>query len=266
VTFEVPADAYGRFMGRFSEPLAARLADLVDLRPGQRALDVGCGPGALTAVLGARLGGSSVAAVDPSASFVAACRERVPGADVRLATAEDLPFDDDGFDVCLANLVVHFMADPVAGITEMARVTRPGGLLGATVWDHSGDDTGPLSLFWRAVRSLQPDHPGESFGAGAQDGGLPRLFRESGLEDPRQTVLTVRAPIASFDDWWEPMTFGIGPAGRHVAGLGEEERETLRLRCQELLPAPPFDMPARAWCVTAQMRPPRSAASPVAVL
>ena len=253
VSFEVAAESYGRFMGRFSEPLAARFAELVDARPGQRALDVGCGPGALTAVLAERLGGSSVAAVDPSESVVAACRSRVPDADVRRAAAEQLPFGDADFDLSLANLVVHFMADPVAGLREMTRVARPGGLVGATVWDHSGDDTGPLSLFWRAVRSLDPDHPGESLGAGARDGELPRLFTQAGLGDVQDTVLTVRAPIASFDDWWEPMTFGVGPAGQYVARLSDADREVLRDRCEELLPETPYEMPATAWCCIARV-------------
>ena len=253
MSFEVAADAYGRFMGRFSEPLAVQLATLVDPQPGQRALDVGCGPGALATVLAERLGGRAVAAVDPSDSFVAACRSRLPEADVRSGTAEHLPFDDREFDLTLANLVVHFMADPVVGLAEMSRVTRPGGLVGATVWDHSGDDTGPLSLFWRAVQSLQPGHPGEKLGAGAQDGGLPRLFEEAGLGDVQDTVLTVRAAIASFEDWWEPMTFGIGPAGQHVARLGDDERERLRARCEELLPDAPFEMASRAWCCVARV-------------
>src|SRR5206468_8180812 len=129
----------------------------------------------------------------------------------------------------------------------------PGGVLAATVWDHSGEDTGPLSLFWRGVRSLDPGHPGESLGAGAQDGGLPRLFREAGLDGLRQTELLVHARIASFEDWWLPFTYGIGPAGQHVARLSDNDRETLRARCQELLPETPFAMPARSWCVVARV-------------
>src|SRR4051794_4956319 len=137
-------------MGRFSEPLADELLALVDPRPPQRALDVGCGPGALTARLVQRLGAGSVSALDPSPSFVAAARSRLPGVDVRQAAAEALPYDDEVFDLCLAQLVVLFMADPVAGLREMARVTRSGGVVAASVWDHSGAN-GPLSLFWRAV-------------------------------------------------------------------------------------------------------------------
>ena len=125
-------------MGRYSVGLTAQLADLAGVTAGRRALDVGCGPGALTRELVARLGSDRVAAADPSEPFVAAARERNPGVDVRLAAAEALPFDDDAFDAALAQLVVHFMKDPVAGLREMARVTRPGGVVAACVWDHAG--------------------------------------------------------------------------------------------------------------------------------
>jgi ubiquinone/menaquinone biosynthesis C-methylase UbiE len=127
VSFDVSPEAYTRFMGRYSEPLAALFADLAGVRRGQRALDVGSGPGALTAELVSRLGPDAVCAVDPSEPFAAAVSERCPGVDVRLATAEQLPFDDGAFDVTLAQLVVPFMRSPVAGLREMARVTRNGG-------------------------------------------------------------------------------------------------------------------------------------------
>ena len=138
MSFDVAAEAYDRFMGRYSRLLSPQLADLAGVQGGQRALDVGCGPGALTAELVARLGAASVAAVDPSQSFVAAIRTRFPGVDVHEAPAERLPFADGGFDAALAQLVVHFMSDPVAGLTEMARVVRRDGVVAACVWDHAG--------------------------------------------------------------------------------------------------------------------------------
>src|SRR5919108_261504 len=153
MSFDVAAAAYDRFMGRYSRLLSPQMADLAGVSDGQRVLDVGCGPGALTAELVARLGATSVAAVDPSEPFVAAARERHPGVDVRRASAESMPFGDDTFDGTLAQLVVHFMTDPVAGLAEMARVTRPGGVVAACVWDHGGD-LGPLNTFWRAARDL----------------------------------------------------------------------------------------------------------------
>ena len=104
MSFNVSADAYLRFMGRYSEPLAAQFADLAGVRAGQRALDVGCGPGALAAELVSRLGASAVCAVEPSASFAAAAAQRLPGVDVRRSAAEQLPFGEGAFDVTLAQL------------------------------------------------------------------------------------------------------------------------------------------------------------------
>src|SRR6476660_3342695 len=177
-------------MGRYSEPLAAQFADLAGARRGQRLLDVGCGPGALTAELVKRVGPDAVSAVEPSASFVAAARERLPGVDIRQAAAERLPFGDAAFDAALAQLVVHFMADPVAGLREMGRVTRSGGVVAACVWDHEGDD-GPLSLFWKAARQFDPDVATEAGRAGSREGHLAQLFGEAGLAEIHEGKLTV---------------------------------------------------------------------------
>ena len=246
VSFAVAADAYDRFMGRYSTQLAPGLADLAGVQRGQEALDVGCGPGALTGELVARLGAEAVAAVDPSEQFVIAARERHPGVDVRRAAAEDLPFPDGGFDVALAQLVVHFMADPIVGLSEMARVTRPGGVVTACVWDHAGR-RGPLSLFWSAVRQLDPAAHDESELAGARAGHLVELFGAAGLHDVDDTELAVRVEYAGFDDWWEPFTLGVGPAGAYVAGLDAVRRAELKERCRELAPVAPFTLEAIAW-------------------
>ena len=251
MTFDVSAESYARFMGRFSEPLAERFAAQARLQPGQRVLDVGCGPGALTAQLVERLGPHAVVAVDPSGPFVAAARARFPDVDVRSATAEQLPFPDDSFDAALAQLVVHFMTDPVAGLREMARVTRPGGLVAACVWDHAGGG-GPLATFWRAVHDLDPEAPGEAGLAGAREGHLAELAEAAGLTGIASTSLTAEVRFATVDDWWEPFTLGVGPAGAYVSRLDEAGRDLLRARCAQLLPPAPFEIAASAWCVLAR--------------
>ena len=251
MSFEVAAESYGRFMGRFSEPLAVHFADAVAVRPGQRALDVGCGPGALTAVLLERLGADQVTAVDPSESFVAAAKARFPDLDVHRGVAEQLPFPDDQFDLALAQLVVHFMTDPVAGLREMARVSRPSGSIGACVWDHAGGG-GPLSTFWQAVADTDPEAPAEAELPGTKEGQLAELCATAGLRDVESSTLTTTVPFASFDDWWDPYTLGDGPAGAYVGQLDDGRRDALWARCQELLPAPPFQLSAKAWCVTAR--------------
>jgi len=254
VSFAVAADAYDRFMGRYSTRLALGLLDFAGVQRGQRALDVGCGPGALTGELVARLGAEAVAAVDPSEPFVIAARERHPGVDVRRAAAEELPFRDAEFDVALAQLVVHFMADPIRGLGEMARVTRPGGLVAACVWDHAGR-RGPLSLFWTAVRQLDPGARDESELAGARAGHLAELFEAAGLQTVDDTELAVRVEYASFDDWWQPFTLGVGPAGAYVAGLDAVQREELKECCRQLAPAAPFTLEAIAWAARGHLAP-----------
>jgi SAM-dependent methyltransferase len=248
VSFDVSADAYARFMGRYSEPLAPLFADLADVRRGQRALDVGCGPGALTAELVGRLGGDGVCAVDPSVPFTAAVRERCPGVDAQRAAAEQLPFVDGVFDVALAQLVVHFMTRPVVGLQEMGRVTRQGGVVAACVWDHAGG-RGPLATFWQAVRELDPSAHDESGLAGVREGHLAQLFGRAGLAVARATALTVQVGHATFDEWWEPFTLGVGPAGAYVASLDGERRAALRERCRQLLGSPPVEVSATAWAV-----------------
>ncbi len=187
-----------------------------------------------------------MSAVDPSESFVAAAQERHPGVRIERAAAEELPFEDRAFDAALAQLVVHFMARPVAGLREMARVTRKDGVVAASVWDHAGGQ-GPLSLYWQAVGELDPNVEGESQLAGAGEGDLGRLFREAGLREIEESTLSVSVEHPSFEEWWKPYTLGVGPAGVYLAGLDAERQARLRDRCRAMLPPPPFTVTAVAW-------------------
>jgi SAM-dependent methyltransferase len=246
MSFSVGADAYDRFMGRYSVPLAERFANFAGVATGGTALDVGCGPGALTRELVNRLGPDAVTAVDPSESFVAAAAERLPGVTVQRAAAEHLPFADGRFDAALAQLVVHFMSDPNAGLGEMRRVTRPGGTVAACVWDHAGG-RGPLSPLWDAARELDSSVEGESLLAGARHGHLAELFETAGLHVIYDGALEVEVQHPTFEEWWEPFTLGVGPAGGYVTGLDPEKRERLKELCRERLPPAPFTITARAW-------------------
>jgi SAM-dependent methyltransferase len=246
MSFTASAYAYDRFMGRYSVRLSPRLADFAAVNKGQRVLDVGCGPGALTSELVGRLGADCVSAVDPSEPFIAAALDRHPGVSVQRASAEQLPFPDQTFDATLAQLVVHFMANPAKGVGEMTRVTRQGGVVAACVWDHAAGQ-GPLSLFWEAARELEPGVRDESQLVGARAGDLAQLFHTVGLSEIEETALSVSVEHLSFEDWWEPFTLGVGPAGSYTAGLDAKRRAKLRERCREMLPAAPFVLPARAW-------------------
>jgi ubiquinone/menaquinone biosynthesis C-methylase UbiE len=170
----------------------------------------------LTGELVRRVGPAFVAAVDPSTPFIAAMRERFPDVDVQEAGADDLPYPDDAFDVALAQLVVHFLPNPVAGLREMRRVVRPGGCVTACVWDHAGS-RGPLAPFWDAARSMDPDVDDESGRAGTREGHLAQLLDAAGLADVEAAPITVTLQVSDFEAWWAPFTFGV--AGLRLRGL-----------------------------------------------
>ena len=250
-TFEVPADSYVRFMGRFSAPLATEFADvgLSEVAPDAPVLDVGCGPGMLTAELVRRRGAAHVVAIDPVDTFVAATAAAHPEADVRQARAESLPFPDATFGAALAQLVVNFLPDPLAGVAEMRRVTRPGGRVSACVWDHGGG-TGPLSAYWRAARAIDSDLPAEASSTGSHEGDLAGLLGDAGLREVSEVALTVHLAFADFEAWWAPYTLGVGTAGSHFAGLGDDDRARLVDLLRAELGPGPFTVSARAWAAS----------------
>ena len=146
----------------------------------------------------------------------------------------------------MAQLVVHFMADPVLGLREMARVTRTGGVVAACVWDHAGGK-GPLGAFWEATSELDPEAEDESRLAGARRGHLAELFRAAGLDGIEENALNVEVEHPSFEEWWDPFLLGVGPAGKYVARLDSGRRDRLRELCRERFPVAPFTVSAKAW-------------------
>jgi ubiquinone/menaquinone biosynthesis C-methylase UbiE len=243
--FEARPDSYDRFMGRYAAPLAKVFAKAAGVGEGMRVLDVGCGPGALTAELIAQ--GAQVAAIDPAEQFAQACAERNPTADVRVGPAEELPFADASFDAAMAQLVIAFMSDPDAGVREMARVTRPGGTVAACMWDLTGDGMAMLALFWRAIRAVDPSAAGEARRPGTFEGDIAERLERAGLRDIHSDTLVARSDYTGFDDLWEPMTMGVGPAGMHLRAMGDDRRDQVREALRELVPDGPFSLEGRAW-------------------
>lgn len=245
--FTSGAQHYDRFMGRYTPSLAIALADAAGVEPGMRVLDVGCGPGGLAGELAGRVGAENVAAIDPAAQFAAACAERNPGADVRVGVAEELPWGDAEFDAALSSLVIGFMSDPDRGIREMARVTRPGGTVAVCMWDIAGGRMTMLRLFWTAARAVDPSAGGENHLAGIAEGDIAARFERAGLRDVESGTLSAGADYAGFDDFWEPFTHAVGPAGQYLASLDGEKRDAIRDVLRSELPDGPFSLEGHAW-------------------
>jgi SAM-dependent methyltransferase len=251
-SFQAGGDAYDLFMGRYSRHLAQPFADAASVTVGMRVLDVGCGPGALTAELVGRLGAADVTAIDPSPPFVTACTERFPGVDVRSGRGEALPFPDQSFDRVMAQLVLHFVSDASATAAEFVRVLRPGGVAAACVWDFA-EGMQMLRAFWDAALDVDSDAPDEArtlrFGG---EGEIVELFEAAGLEDVRETTLEVHSTYSDFDELWAGFMAGIGPAGTFVVSLDDARRTRLRGALHRRVGSPEgqFTLRATARCAT----------------
>ena len=237
-SFLVEGGSYDAFMGRYSRPLATSFLDILGVRPGTVALDVGCGPGALVNALVMRLGATAVSACDPSPSFVDECGRRHPDVEVRVGRAESLPFDTGAFDYVVAQLVLHFVTDPAAAANEFVRVAKPGGVVGACVWEfHEGMEM--LRYFWDTALTLDPDAPDEArtlrFG---RAGEIAELLTTAGLTDVTETTLRVASTYSDFDELWAGFLAGIGPAGAYCVALPADARRRLRDRLYHQLGEP----------------------------
>jgi SAM-dependent methyltransferase len=248
VSFRASADVYDRHVGRYAPQLSAAVIDAAGVRRGDRVLDVGCGPGGLTQALAGLVGEDAVAAVDPSDTFVDACRRRVPGADVRLARAEELPFADATFDAVLSQLVVNFLEDAEAGLREMRRVARRDGIVAGCVWDYAEGMT-MLRAFWDAALALDPDAPDEGRTMRFCTPDELRELWSGQLDAVEVRELIVQADYDDFDDFWSPFPEGVAPSGAYCASLDPQRQESLRRECSRRLgdPAGSLTLSARAW-------------------
>jgi SAM-dependent methyltransferase len=257
-TFRAAAETYDRHVGRYAPALGAALIEFARIDPGMRALDVGCGPGALTAQLVRRLGAANVCGAEPSEPFAEACRERV-GVEVVSTPAEALPFEEGSFDAALSQLVVNFMSDPEAGVDEMARVTRADGLVASCVWDYAGEMT-LLRAFWDAAREVEPGRAAAADEGVVMrwcgEGDLGELWQAAGLRDVRTGALVVSAAYADFDDLWAPLPTGIAPSGAFCKSLDADGQAALREAYRRRLGVGegPFELTARAWAAVGTVR------------
>ena len=239
------SEGYELYMGRWSRLLAPPFTAFAGVKDGQRILDVGTGTGALAT----SFSHNEVVAIDPSAAFIEHAKKN-GRAHFEVGDAQALRFADQSFDHAMSLLVINFVPDHAKALAEMRRVTRPGGVVSAGVWDY-GEGMESLRIFWDEVVALDPSAAPkhERNMKLARAGELGELWQKSGLRDVREEPIVIGQAFASFDDYWRPFLKGVGPGGAYVASLSDERRGELEARLRGRLPNASLRLKARAWCV-----------------
>jgi len=233
------SDSYERYMGRWSREIARLFVDWLAVPPAASWLDVGCGTGALSSAVVEAALPRSVSGIDPAAGFIAEARNRLgPAADLRVGDAQQLGFPDDHFDAVASGIALNFVPDPLRAVSEMRRVTRPGGTTAAYLWDYAGGME-MIRLFWDAATELDPDaatlDEATRFPV-CREGRLAALFEQAGLTDVSATSLVTTTRFVGWDDFWQPFLGGQGPAPTYLMGLTPHDRARLEAHMKSTVP------------------------------
>lgn len=256
------AEAYERFMGRWSSQLAPLLVDFAQIQDTGRVLDVGSGTGALAFVIAKLKVHCQVLGIDPSEEYVGYANRRNPFPDrarFQVGDAQKLRFSDGTFDASASLLVFNFIPDRKTALHEVSRVTKPGGWVSAAVWDY-GAGMRMLRAFWDAAGTVDPtaQKSDELHMPLCRAGELGTFWKQGGLERVEERPLDITMRFESFADYWDPFLLGQGPAGAYLRNLDGDHRRVLRGEVKRQLAVgaenAPFSIPARAWAVRGMVR------------
>ena len=249
-------DAYEPYVGRWSRVVARDFVDWLEVPPGRRWLDIGCGTGALSQIILERAAPKALTGIDPSDRFIEHARRIISGtpAEFQVGDAQSLPADNQAFDVAVAGLVINFIPDMAKAAAEMVRVTRPGGTVAAYVWDYAGEMQ-MMRRFWDAAVALNPDaldkDEGRRFPV-CRPEPLMALFRNARLTNVEVRAIDAPTVFKDFDDYWTPFLGGQAPAPGYCMSLSEDRRAALRERIRSTMPFRDdgsIHLIARAWAV-----------------
>ncbi|HEY6514437.1 MAG TPA: methyltransferase domain-containing protein [Burkholderiaceae bacterium] len=250
---------YEQYVGRWSRRVAPLFLSWLNIPPGRRWLDVGCGTGALCAAIVDGCSPASVAGVEPSEGFLNTAKENLAGtAALHRGSATAIPLGDASVDVVVSGLVLNFVPEQPAALREMARVAGKGGTIAAYVWDYAGR-MDLMRFFWDAAVALDPQAATLDEGVRfplCRPQALEALFASAGLQEVHVKPIDIPTPFTDFDDYWRPFLGGQGPAPAYAMSLDEATRARLRDRIREQLPTEAngsISLTARAWATRARV-------------
>jgi SAM-dependent methyltransferase len=244
-------------MGRWSRLVAAPLVDFAGVPDAGQMLDVGSGTGSLAFEIAGRKGGARVVGIDPSKEYIAYAESKNRFGDrarFEVGDAQQMHFANGAFDASVSLLVFNFIPDPKKALLEIRRVTKPGGVIAAAVWDY-GAGMRMLRTFWDAAVHLDSsaEKLDEKHMKLCHSGELAALWKEGGLKAVEERPVDIHTKFASFADFWEPFQLGQGPAGAYVQRLNPSQRQALREELKRRLAvsseSAPIDLTARVWAV-----------------
>lgn len=251
--------SYEHYMGRWSRMVAAKYINWLNAPSKADWLEIGCGSGALTQTILVNASPHSILATDASDDFVAHARAATTDdrANFQTANAQKLPFEDASFDIVTSALVLNFVPDKIAALTEMHRVLRSGGTLSFYVWDYPGGGIGFIDAFWKAAAAVDPKAADLNEGLRfpfCTGAGLTEICTQAGLS-PTLTPLEITTCFKDFEDFWMPFTLGAGPAPGYCMSLPDDHRDALKIKLMELIgDNSPIDLTARAWAVKTEAK------------
>ena len=251
-------DGYELQMGRWSRRLAPKFIEFVGIKDADDVLDVGCGTGSLTSTLALNPHIRGLQGVDFSAAYIEHAKHLYKGSRIQFKVGDAcaLPFGDQEFDHSLSMLVLQFIPQPERAVSEMRRVTRPGGTVAAATWDTRGGFVW-LRMFWDTAAMLDAaaaERRAKNCSRPmTRPGDLARAWQAAGLTDVVQDALTIRMEFASFEDFWAPMEGNDGPFADYVRTLTPDAklllRDKVRLAYVDGEPDGPRSYAATSWVV-----------------
>lgn len=231
-------DAYEAFMGRWSRHIAPQFLDWLSQPDGLKWLDVGCGTGVLCQTLVARCAPASVTGIDPLEKYIGCAQTITDAISFQVGDMQDLPFDAARFDCTVSALCIKFVSDKAKGISELARVTRPGGTVALYDWDLSNEGN-MTRHFWQAVGEALPELTEERTkrrAAKAAPEEMIGFFADARLQNIETRLFSFTARFESVDDYWAPLTGNEQNVGRFCRTLNAAQLSAIRDRLEDTLP------------------------------